>query len=108
MKKKSRLGRDPIKEAVGVDALIQDTRKGKQSKQGSQGVQADKGKVITKTSQEGTKSGWTRATFIMREDYVEKIKSIAYWDRKEIKDVINEAIASYLKRKKIKPKPKGR
>ena len=49
------------------------------------------------------KEGWTRATFIMREDYLEKIKALAYWNRIEIKEVVDEAFSSYLKGKSIKP-----
>jgi uncharacterized protein YnzC (UPF0291/DUF896 family) len=60
--------------------------------------------VIAKSSQEGLKDGWTRATFILRKDYLEKIKAFAYWKRKNIKEVIDEALGLYLKAKKIKPR----
>ena len=56
----------------------------------------------TKSSLEGLKEGWTRATFILREDYLEKIKSLAYWRRKNIKEVMDEVLEEYLKGKKIK------
>ena len=49
-------------------------------------------KEITKSSQEGTKEKETRATFIVNEDLLEKLKAIAYWDRSLIKDVINTAL----------------
>jgi len=58
--------------------------------------------VQTKTSYEGLREGWTRATFILREDYLEKIKSLAYWKRKNIKEVIDDVLGEYLKGKKIK------
>jgi hypothetical protein len=58
----------------------------------------------TKSSFEGLKEGWTRATFILREDYLEKIKSLAYWRRKNIKEVMDEVLEDYLKGKKIKPR----
>jgi len=61
-------------------------------------------KGISKSSQEGLKDGWTRATFILRKDYLEKIKSLAYWDRKTIKEIIDEALKSYLKRKRVSPR----
>jgi hypothetical protein len=48
------------------------------------------------TSQRGLQKGWTRNTFILRKDYSEKIKSLAYWERKTIKDVVDEALGSYL------------
>lgn len=56
----------------------------------------------TKSSFEGLKEGWTRATFILREDYLEKIKSLAYWRRKNIKEVMDEVLEEYFKGKKIK------
>lgn len=59
--------------------------------------------VLVKSIDRGLKEGWTRATFILRSDYLEKVKSLAYWDRKQIKEVIDEALGSYLKGKKIKP-----
>jgi predicted nucleic acid-binding protein len=67
-------------------------------------------KEITKTSQEGTKESETRATFIVNEEQLEKLKSIAYWDRLLIKDVVAQALEDYLTRyeKKngaIKPAP---
>ncbi len=114
---KPRLGSDPL-------AWVQDTRKaeGKHSKQSKQGKQEIGGKLITKskagrkrtnlrevskTSQLGTQEGWTRATFIMREDCLEKLKSLAFWERRSIKDLMEEVFSSYLKGKTIKPIPKG-
>jgi hypothetical protein len=59
-------------------------------------------KVIAKRSQEGTKDNETRATFIVNEGLLEKLKAIAYWDRVLIKDVVNTAlldtIAKYEKK----------
>ena len=68
-------------------------------------------KEITKSSQEGTKENETRATFIINEELLEKLKAIAYWDRVLIKDVINtalqEIIVKYEKKSGvIKPIPK--
>ena len=68
-------------------------------------------KEITKSSQEGTKENETRATFIINEELLEKLKAIAYWERILIKDVINtalqETIAKYEKKSgAIKPIPK--
>jgi hypothetical protein len=56
----------------------------------------------TKTSYDGLREGWTRATFILREDYLKKIKSLAYWKRKNIKEVMDDVLQEYLKGKKIK------
>ncbi len=68
-------------------------------------------KTVTKSSQEGTKENETRATFIINEELLEKLKAIAYWDRVLIKEVINTALEETIaKREKksgaIKPIPK--
>jgi hypothetical protein len=55
-----------------------------------------------KTTQQGLQDGWTRATFILRKDHLEKLKTLAYWERKTIKEVIDEALGSYLEGKKLK------
>jgi hypothetical protein len=68
-------------------------------------------KEITKSSQKGTIENETRATFIINEDLLEKLKAIAYWERLLIKDVVNtalqEIVAKYEKKSgAIKPIPK--
>jgi hypothetical protein len=68
-------------------------------------------KEVTKSSQEGTKENETRATFIVNEELLDKLKALAYWDRVLIKDVINtalqDAIAKHEKKNgDIKPIPK--
>ena len=55
-------------------------------------------KEITKTSQKGTKEKETRATFIVNEDLLEKMKALAYWDRVLIKDIVNAAIEEHISR----------
>ncbi|HOK80931.1 MAG TPA: hypothetical protein PK303_08875 [bacterium] len=106
-KKITRLGSDPL-------SWIQDSRKQKteapsREKKIQQKMDAS-GQVskqdVPKTK-EGLKEGWIRATFIVREDYLEKIKAVSYWDRKDIKQVVDEALGGYLKNKKVKPKPKN-
>lgn len=51
----------------------------------------------------GLKDGWTRATFVLRKDYLSKLKAVSYWDRKKMKEVIDEALGGYLEGKRIKP-----
>lgn len=53
-------------------------------------------KGIINSSEKGLKDGWTRDTFILRKDYLEKIRALAYWERKKVKEVIDEALGSYL------------
>ena len=56
--------------------------------------------VDTTASSKGLPKGWTRATFIVRQDLLHKVKRVAYWDRKQIKDVIAEALDAYVVNKK--------
>jgi len=51
----------------------------------------------------GLQDGWTRATFVLRKDYLSKLKAVSYRDRKKIKEVMDEALGAYLKGKKVKP-----
>jgi hypothetical protein len=57
---------------------------------------------ITKSSQEGLREGWTRATFIVREDQLEKLKAVAIREGKRIRDTVEEALKGYLKDKETK------
>ena len=61
----------------------------------------------------GLKGNETRATFIVDENLLEKLKAIAYWDRLNIKDVINDTFQSCIdahesKNGEIKPIPNNR
>ena len=58
------------------------------------------------TTSKGLRPGWTRATFIVREETVQQLKAVAYWDRKELKRVVEEAFRLYLEGKEIRPVPK--
>lgn len=53
-------------------------------------------RVVTKTSQVGIREGETRATFIVKEDALEKLKALAFWERKQIKTVVQEALEDYI------------
>ena len=90
----------------GLNSLL-----GDQTEKPKRGRPITQTKEITKSSQEGTKENETRATFIINEELLEKLKAIAYWDRVLIKDVVNtalqETVAKYEKKNgDIKPIPK--
>ena len=55
-----------------------------------------------KSTEAGLKEGWVRAAFVVRKDQVEKVKALAWWERKEIKAIMSEALHSYLERKGVK------
>ena len=57
------------------------------------------------TTSKGLRPGWTRATFIVREETAQQLKAVAYWDRKELKRVVEEAFRAYLAGKKVQPVP---
>lgn len=80
----------------GLNSLFGETKQPEQTA-GQVEPKASK-KEITKTSQIGTKEKETRATFIVNEDLLEKLKSLAYWDRVLIKDIVNNALEDYIAR----------
>jgi len=126
MAKETRLGTDPLQ-------WIQDSRQNEPefstqsvlSKQGvssNQSVLSKQGvhqnpqnggtrrnsRVITTASQEGLPDGWIRATFIVQEHQLAQIKALAYWERKQIKEVITEALSAYLAGRHVEPLPEHR
>jgi len=50
----------------------------------------------------GLMDGYTRHTFILKDEFIEKIKDYAYWERSEIKDVINNILEDYFRNKRVK------
>jgi hypothetical protein len=80
----------------------------KPSKQGLQDKRSKQSNTGKATSSNGLSDGWVRATFIMREDNLEKVKDFAYWERLQIKEVIDEALEIYFSEKKIRKRPEKR
>mgnify|MGYP003525708249 CR=1 FL=1 len=90
----------------GLNSLL-----GDQPEKPKRGRPVTQTKELNSSSQEGTKEKETRATFIINEELLDKLKAIAYWDRVLIKDVVNtalqETVAKYEKKSgAIKPIPK--
>ena len=75
----------------GLSSLLGD--QGQKPKRGRPITQT---KVITKSSQQGTKEHETRATLILNEELLDKLKAVAYWERSLIKDIVNTAIGGYI------------
>ena len=89
----------------GLNSLLGDNEKPKR------GRPKTSTREVTKSSQEGTKEKETRATFIVNEELLDKLKAIAYWDRKLIKEVVDTALQDRVdkyekKNGDIKPIPK--
>lgn len=59
-------------------------------------------------SKRGLQQDLIRATFILKQDYLEKIKAYAYWERLQIKDVFEEMCEQFFEDKKIKSVPEKR
>jgi hypothetical protein len=64
--------------------------------------------AVSGTSQKPQKSPekWIRTTVMIREANHGKIKAITYWEKKGIKEVVDDALKLYLKGLKVKPLPK--
>lgn len=61
----------------------------------------------------GTKVGEARTTFILSKDLLAKVKGIAYWDRVNIKDVVERALREEVRKwedekGKVTPIPGGK
>ena len=83
------LGDNKIKEPVIKNSTVATTKKVGRPKDPTK-------RTPTKSSQEGTKNDETRATFIVNEQLLEKLKNIAYWDRKKIKEVVGIALSEFV------------
>lgn len=69
--------------SAGIDNLLQQT--------------IPKGELSKKTSNKSEDfTSYTRTTLIVNRDTYEKIKAIAYWERKSIKDVIEDGFQYIL------------
>jgi len=66
------------------------------------GVRKSKGgrkariKEHTENVRAGLQDGYTRATIIVKAEYIDKLKEIAYRDRSTLKDTIELALADFL------------
>jgi hypothetical protein len=105
--KKKRLGDDPFanKSLGGLDMLIGSTtaetrdlnvKETPTTAKPKRGRPKEINRVVTKTSQSGLREGLTRATFIIQEGTLDKLKERAYTDRKKLKDLVTEALEYYL------------
>lgn len=96
MKKRTRLGSDPLTSPTGVHALIQDTRKSKQSNNSNESIhKRQRTQKLRPTAEQGLPPDWTRVTFIIRKVLLEKLRDQATF-RKNIKALVDEALCAYL------------
>lgn len=53
-------------------------------------------------SAKGLPIGWTRATLIVRESHLKKLKAVSYWDRVTIKHLVDQALDCFLADKRVR------
>lgn len=58
------------------------------------------------TVDKGLARGWTRTTLVIREEYFERLKDFAYWERTNVKDLFDEIVEKFISSREIKPRPK--
>lgn len=66
------------------------------------------GSIEIPAARRGLQEDLTRATFIVREEHLEKIKAYAYWERLQIKDVLEEMCQQFFENKKVRSVPEKR
>jgi len=89
------------KELSGLDTLFGEKEADK--KKSKDQPKADR-KVGATKANDATKEGEVRATFIVKESKLEKLKAIAYWERAKIKDIHDAALEMYLNSRTDIPK----
>ena len=53
-------------------------------------------KEHTPSVKAGLQDGYTRATIIVKAEYIDKLKEIAYRDRSSLKDTLEQAVAKHI------------
>ena len=48
---------------------------------------------------------WTRQTFLIRKDFLAKLRAVGYWNRQTTKVILDSALEEYFRDKDIKPLP---
>lgn len=56
----------------------------------------DKDNASAPSAEKGTKPGEMRKTYLVSKQLDDKINAIAYWERKTVKEVVNEALSNYV------------
>ena len=59
----------------------------------------------TSARTKGLSHGWTRSTFLVREDHLKKLKTLAFMGQTTLKDVIEHILENFLANKNIRTGP---
>ena len=103
MSKKQRIGSDPF--SWIKDSRSEEAPAGHQAPTSApsvEGAPLRPSQEPPATTRQGLREGWKRHTFIVREQHLERIQAVAYWERRDIKEVVDEALQMYLKEKDIR------
>ena len=49
------------------------------------------------STNKGLQQGYSRATFIVKDELLEQLRAVSYWERIKLQSVLELAIRSYLK-----------
>jgi len=67
-----------------------------------------KNEHLIPAAKRGLQDDLIRATFILKQEYLEKIKAYAYWERLQIKDVFDDMCEQFFKDKRVRSIPERR
>lgn len=94
----ARMNRNPL-EAMGFDAEKERESLGIEPTGGKRGRPPKTDLVRTNGVQAGLPEDWTRATFIVKVEQLEKLKDYAYTERLTLKEALEAALDAFLKDK---------
>lgn len=94
----ARMNRNPL-EAMGFDAEKEREALGIEPTGGKRGRPPQTDLVRTNGVQAGLPEDWTRATFIVKVEQLEKLKDYAYTERLTLKEALEAALDAFLKDK---------
>lgn len=99
-----------IEDCLGLRKIIPTTRSDDNMKTKDQKTSKEPLHQINleDTIKKGLPSGWTRTTMVIREDFLEKLKDVAYWERANVKDLLDELLEKFFSSRETKPRPKER
>lgn len=75
------------REALGITVPEEEKRRGRPKNEEL---------IRDNPAQEGLTADWTRATFIVRKGYLEKLKDYAYTERLTLKEALDKALGAFL------------
>ena len=57
---------------------------------------SNKDHLTASSAEKGTAAGYMRKTFLVKIELAQKFDAMAFWDRKTVKDVLQEAMSNYI------------